>query len=110
VASEFRAALATAVQIYGEATFRLSASSEKLGNVSRSLYDATMVALIQLFREAGGSESVQDAIRAKRLAIVSRTYTAMEDPLKYRLLRGTSSTKQMTLDRISAVKEILQAD
>jgi len=113
---EFTECLEAAHEIYRDDTFRLlpqrTTGGRAARHLSRALYDAVMLGLLNLMRTRGdaGWPSARSLLRSRRTGIVSRTESIMAQPASYELLVGRLNTKRSILERIELMTGIfLQA-
>ncbi len=111
---EFTQCLETAHQIYGDATFRLlpqrSPSGSQRRTLSRALYDAVMLGLLNVKRGRSGSAwpAARSSLRSEGARIADRTNDIMAQRESYGLLVGRLNTKRSIAERINLMTSVFE--
>jgi Protein of unknown function DUF262 len=87
-------------EIFDSKPFKLTSQSDKKERVSAAVYDASMVAIDELWNE-------RDKIRADKPNIQISMQSAISDQDKYEILVGRGNTAEAVRYRISLMKNIL---
>ncbi len=102
--SAFTDSLNLCYEVYGPTTFRLPPKrNQKVGALSKSLYDAVMVAMYRNLHQSA-------AIRARSSQIVKATLDALNPASEfYAVVVGRPNTRKATIDRSSHMAQIIQS-